>query len=255
MTGTQLIETYRKFFSDEYENLKRSVGDLLRETSESFGDRLRAKFEQVLRVTNESRVFWQKFVDIEPLSFATNDIFEDCALAREKLLDIMKIKQRAPLEKLNISEEVRRIVGRYAKHVSLIKRLSSEVDDAKRRIDDFKTKLTTSNVDDLERELFLQRATKTRHSTEVALLCDEFQTAKKDKAEAESARDGIRKDLGHYRRTTFLECQEIVNQYLETFGASFRLDRLKPANIRSGSTSTFGVVINRTFLNVSGTPL
>lgn len=253
LKGTQLIRTYRRFFSDEYEDLKRAVADLIRETSESFGDRLRAQFEQELRVSNESRAFWKMFVDIEPLSLASDDIFEDCALAREKLVDLMIAKQSAPLEKLKIPEEVRHIVDRYGKHVSSVDSLSPEVDDANRRIDEFKARLTTSNVDDLERKLILKRATKIRHSPDVATLCDEFLATKGNKAEAESARDGIRTDLDQYRRNTFHEYQEIVNGYLETFGASFRLDELRPANIRSGSTSTFGVVINRTFLNVTRT--
>lgn len=253
LNGSHLIETYQKFFSYEYDSLKKTVGDLLYEVGKSFGDALRAKFEQELRVVNESYVFWQKFLDIKPLSLATTEIFEDCAHARESVLRLVEAKQLTPLEKLDMTDEVRGLVNQYSRHVYDVEQSMANVNSDNKRIGEFKAKLEASNLEDLETQLILLRAIKTRHTPEVGLLCDEFLAAKREKAEAEKERDAIRNELNRYRRDTFVRYQQVVNQHLTTFGASFRLDGLKHVNIRRGSTSTYEALINKTVVGVVGT--
>lgn len=252
LEGSQLIETYRKYFGDEYKRLIRTIQELIDEISESLGDGRRASFEHELRVTNESRIYWREFVDVEPLSISTDAIFNDCTLVREGLLRVVETKKSAPLEHLSVSDDVNENVVRYNNHVTKMQHSMTTVDAINKRIDDFKAQLEASDVDELQRQLSRFQAVKNRHSPHVTSLCDDYLIARAQKANVESARDTTRLKLDEYRRSTFNRCQETVNRYLSTFGAHFRLGGLKPVNIRSGSTTTYGAVINRTSVGVFG---
>ena len=252
LNGSQLIEIYQKYFGDEYKRLKRTIQDLIDEISESFGEGRRARFEHELRVTNESRIYWREFVDVEPLSISTDAIFKDCALVREGVLRLVEAKNTAPLERLSVSDEVNEFVVRYNNRVTKLQRLMAAVDASNRQIDDFKVQLEASDVEDLERQLSRLQAVKTRHSPDVTSLCDDYLNTRAQKADVENARDGTRLELDEHRRSTFSRSQEKVNRYLSIFGAHFRLGGLKPVNIRSGSSTTYSAVINKTSVGVFG---
>ena len=252
LNGSQLIETYQRYFGDEYKRLIRSIQDLIDEISESYGDGQRARFEHELRVTNESRIFWREFVDVEPLNLSTNAIFEDCALAREGVLRLIESKKRAPLERSSVSDEEHQFVVRYNDRVTKLQRLMKTVDASNTRIDDFKAQLEASDVEELRRHQSRHQAIKIRHSPDVISLCDEYLTTRARKVDVESARVATRLALDEYRRGTFNRSQETVNRYLATFGAHFRLGGLKPVNIRRGSTTTYGAIINKTSVGVFG---
>ena len=252
LNDSQLIETYQTYFGDEYIKLKRLIQELYDQIVESFGDGLRARFEQELRVSNESRQYWREYVDAELLCLATDEIFEDCTLARDGVLKLIEAKVRAPIERLCISDELQDLVVHYNNHVSKLQQLMKTVDVTNRRIDDFKAQLEASDVDELKNRLSKLQAKKIRHSPDVAKLCDEYLVAKAQKVSAEERRDATRLALDEYRRNTFDRSQDTVNQCLATFGAHFKLGGLKPLNIRSGSTTTYGAVINTTSVGVFG---
>ena len=252
LNGSQLIETYQRYFGDEYKRLLRSIQDLIDKISESYGNGQRARFEHELRVTNESRIFWREFVDAEPLNLSTDAIFEDCGFAREGVLRLVEAKKGAPLERLSVSDEVNEFVVRYNNHVTKLQLIMTTVDESNRLIDDFKAQLEAIDVEELESRLYRLQAVKTRHSPDVTSLCDDYIIAKAQKAVVEKARDATRLKLDEYRRSTFSRSQETVNRYLSIFGAHFRLGGLKPVNIRSGSTTTYGAVINKTSVGVFG---
>ena len=152
----------------------------------------------------------------------------------------------------SVSDEEHQFVVRYNDRVTKLQRLMKTVDASNTRIDDFKAQLEASDVEELRRHQSRHQAIKIRHSPDVISLCDEYLTTRARKVDVESARVATRLALDEYRRGTFNRSQETVNRYLATFGAHFRLGGLKPVNIRRGSTTTYGAIINKTSVGVFG---
>jgi hypothetical protein len=95
----------------------------------------------------------------------------------------------------------------------------------------------------LQSDLTRLRATKSRHSVQIAPLCAAYLNEQNVKAPAETARDAARAALNQYRATIFPTYQAAINDCLRRFNAGFRLDSVTSSNTRGGSACTYNVLI------------
>ena len=71
------------------------------------------------------------------------------------------------------------------------------------------------------------------------------------KAATEALRADARIELDQYRKRIFPAYENIINEYLRRFAASFRLGAVRSVNTRSGSSASYCVVINQQNVNVT----
>jgi wobble nucleotide-excising tRNase len=95
----------------------------------------------------------------------------------------------------------------------------------------------SSDADDLNQELQRLDAAKSRHSDEIAPLCDAYMKVRDEKKAAEDEKREAREQLDAYRENAFPTYKTKVNYYLKRFGAGFRLGDVL-AQDRAGRAST-----------------
>lgn len=241
--GVSLIQHYQSYFSNEYAELKKAVDALLNEINAAHNENVPTEFERKLRISDERQQFWSRYCDIEEFAIDTVAVFEAWKNVRESIVSLLSKKQLSPLEKINIPKEVKDLIEVYSTHIKKIEEVNQQITNANRAINAVKKQADSAELNKLSAELDRLKATKRRHSPEMSQLCADYLEEAQAKAETEAKIEKIKGELEQYRKNVFPKYEKGVNDYLVKFGASFRLEKLRPQNIRGGATSTYSAKI------------
>ena len=244
LSTSNLIDHYRMYFSQGYARLKQDVAEMIEQLCSIHSEGKHAEFERAVRIVGERQRQWDKFLDLPSIEINTSPILHDWNNAFNSILSILQMKQNAPLERHVINEDVQNLVAAYGLHRSSMEEVNKSIIFANAKIREVQQQVQEANVDHIVTELARLKAIRARHSDHLALLCTEYLEEKEAKAQTERARDDARSALSNYRAKVFPALQEAVNTYLPRFNAGFRIAKLAPTNIGSGSSSTYSVVIN-----------
>ena len=262
LDGLRLVEHYRAYFSENYEALKKKIAEVQKDINEVHSSNAQLEFQRALTKCKDNQRFWSQYCDIGPIDTVPEEILQAWTSVREMVSSQMETKLAAPLERQELSEDLGVALKSYNDCRQTIKELCDRLLSANDLISDVKRRVQAGEPDEIKVKLNKLRASKARFSFEWASLCDSYLEEKRDKVKTETTRDKTRTELEHYRTAIFPELQDGVNAYLERFNAGFRLDKLAPGNIGSGSgaTCTYNLVINdvpievRREVDPSGTP-
>ncbi len=243
MHESSLVSHYRAYFSDAYSELKRTIAQTLEDFKETHNESVPEAFERQLRNVDQNRQFWTRFCEIEEFVFDTSQVFEDWRNLRDALSALVAEKQSSPLEKFQASAKTLALLTTYDDHLSAIRAMNQRIKKANRAIQGVKERAGSADVGTLTDTLNRLESIKSRHTPDIASACDAYLEELTAKSQTEKARDLTREKLNHHRQSTFSTYQGAVNQYLARFGAGFRLSNMRPANLGSGSTSTYDAQI------------
>ncbi len=252
LQSSPVIQHYRVYFSEAYATLKRTVSDALGAINRVHGGDAPAGFERAVRVAVERRQFWSRFCEAAEFTLDTAAIVRDWRAAREAVIAQLAAKQAAPLERLGLSDETRRLVATYEVHRGTIATLNQRLREANQAIGVVKERAATANSTVIADDLARLKAVRARHTPATAALCDEYLRERAAKEQTERRRDEARAALEQHRTAVFPGYQTAINLYLQRFNAGFRLDSVTYANTRGGPTCTYNVVINNTPVPVGG---
>ena len=252
LIGSPLIDHYRAYFSDEYNNLKREISEVLRDFNQTHRGEVGAAFERSVRVMGERTQIWGRFFDIPSLSIDTAAIAQDWQAARESIDALLTAKQSAPLEQIRLTDEVRTAVTKFEAHRVVLTGLNSQLVQANLEIPVVKEQAVEGNPALIQIDLEQRRAVKARHSPSISGLCEAYLAEKEAKAQTEQLRDAARVDLDQYRTSVFPGYQTSINEYLRRFNAGFRVTKMDPTNTRGGSACTYSAIIDNESVQISG---
>ena len=252
LTGSTLIAHYRAYFSAAYRDLKTAVADALERARRTHAGEVPAGFERAVRVAGERRAFWSRFCDVPEVQIDTAAVVRTWNAARDVVLAVLTAKQAAPLERRSLDQNARDAIAAYDALRQHITRLSETLVAANDRIRVVQEQAAGANPQTIARDLARLRATKARHTPDIASLCDAYLAEKAAKGQTEDARAAATVELNEYRTNAFPASQTAINVYLRRFNAGFRLDSVTSTSTRGGPACTYNVVINETPVPVGG---
>ena len=252
LRGSPILAHYRAYFSDAYASLKRAVADAIRTVEQAHGGDVPAGLERSVRVAIERRQFWSRFCEVAEVTIDTATIVRDWRAAREALVAQLAAKQAAPLERMEVSDQVRALVATYGAHRQTIASINERLRLANEAIGVARERAAAAKSDVLAQDLARLKATKARHEPEMARRCDLYLQERAAKEATERQRDQAKAALEQHRAQVFPGYQTAINLYLARFNAGFRLDSVTYANTRGGPTCTYNVLINNTPVQVGG---
>ena len=221
LTGLALVEYYRAYFSESYAALKESIVTALKNTKHTHSEGAHRTFERAIAAGREKQQFWAQYCAVPLIEIDTETVVEAWTTARAKVLDQLKAKLAAPLERQELTERLMSSLSTYNAYRQEIKSLNEALTSSNDLIAEVKQQAQLADATEILAELGRLKATKARHSPELAPLCDDYRQEKNDKARTETKRTEARSDLEEYRATVFPSLQDGVNEYLERFNAGF----------------------------------
>jgi wobble nucleotide-excising tRNase len=250
--SSEMIGHYRAYFGNAYVGLKQDVANTLSAFQRQHGGDAPAAFERAIRHLSDSAQFWSRFADIPAIDLRTAEIARVWSSARDAIMTALASKQNAPLDRQQLPVAANTAIAAYQQVQNEVVTLSERLQQANVAIRIVKEQAAVGNTAALESDVARLKATKTRHTEEIAPLCADYLAEKAAKAAAEQQRDAARTALDQYRANVFPAYQTAINDYLRKFNAGFRLDQITSQNIRNGSACTYNVVINNQPVPVAG---
>lgn len=249
--GSQLIEHYRAYFSQAYEDLKAAILEAGISVRDAHSGEIRSAFERNIRVSVQAHEFWRDFADLPDLNIDTAAIARQWNTAREAVLGQLRAKASAPLEEMALTVEARKQILHFRAMIEAVAKLSGQLVAANSKLDIVKEQAQADNLAALNEDLSKLRAQKARFEPEVELHCKAYLAEKSAKSVTEESRKDARTALDQYRDQVFQTYEANINDYLRRFAASFRIGEVQSVNTRSGSSASYSVVINQQNVNVS----
>nr|NUR38385.1 AAA family ATPase [Sphingomonas sp.] len=244
LRGSPLIAHYEAYFSEQYASLRDAVGDQGKLIAASLGGDVPAAFERAIRVAVQTQEFWSRFTVLEPIELDTAAIARAWNAARDAVLEPLRAKYAAPLDRFTLSDDATEKVQEYDRWLETVRLLSESLQNHNKTIELIREQAATADARALVRDLENLRASKARHNEPHAARCDAYAHEKAAKATTEGQREQARAALDNYRQNVFPAYEAAINDYLQRFNAGFRLGHLGSVNTRAGSACQYNVVIN-----------
>ena len=246
-----ILEQYRAYFGEEYAALRQRIGDELNNVISRHPVGVPLQMERALRKAMELRTFWESFADIPAITFDTESLIRDWQTARDGLVALLEAKHAAPLEPIELPNNLMATIERFRTGRHNLRELSEALLHANARIEAVKAQAATSDPRDLEQRLQRLVACQRRHSPTTAPLCEQYLQEKEAKATTERQRDQTRTQIEQHRATAFPHYQTGINAYLRDFGVGFSIERVAPADTRGGATCNYDVIINNVAIPIA----
>ena len=243
LSGSEIIAHYQSIFSQEYLGLKEEISTCLSDFGNEHRAELMTAFERNVRTLTENRQFWSEFIDVPEIDLDTalvTQLWRSCFETIKALLDA---KKESPLDAFFLNQEILDLVDEYHAVRNTVHDLSSSLAAVNERIEVLKESASGSNVATLEADLNRLKATKSRYSETVTVLCDDYLAEVALKTATEEERVSARAALDQYREQVFPQYQDAINRYLIKFNAGYRLEDVSSVNNRGGSSCNYSVLI------------
>ncbi len=245
LQGSPVIRYYQAYFSDAYASLKADIRAMGQGVAAEHGGDVPAGFERSIREAVENRDFWKNFIEVSEIGIDTAAVVRAWTAAREAVLSVLRAKAAAPLDAMELPDEVRKVISDYDEtQRSTVTALSDALQACNNPINLVKEQAAAADLSSLQANLVRNKAIKARFEPGVAALCDDYLTEKKEKVDTEAKRDAARKALDNYREEIFPAYEIAINAYLTKFGAGFHLSSVDSVNTRGGSAVSYNVVIS-----------
>lgn len=251
LAGSPLLHHYQAYFSEAYEALKTTITEAGKAFAEEHRGEVLGAFERSVREIGEARTFWGAYLDLPAFDLDTAAITRDWNSARDATLRALRAKFSAPLEASALDDTARAAIDLYDGRRRQVADAAGHLVERNGDIALVREQAAGANVPTAEADLARLQLIKVRHGGPVNALCDAYLAEKAEKTATEALRDAARVDLDNYRQNVFPAYQQAINDYIQRFGAGYRVDAVNSVNTRGGSSCTYSVVINQVAVPVT----
>jgi wobble nucleotide-excising tRNase len=218
-----IIRDYRAHFSSSYNELKATIARKREEINRVFGGDGVAEFLQQVALQDTKRTFWNKFATLPGDPYPLEEIRTRSANLRNVLIARIEQKAGAPLDSIDLSEDDARFIAEYDAVRTAVQQITDALVAVNVQIQALKEHTSTVNLHEIEEEIALLRAIKSRYSEPAEHLCQDLLEVKGRKVAAEERKSHCREALNAHTASIFPVYQAAINEYLEDLVRSSEL--------------------------------
>jgi len=238
LDGIELIQAYRSYFNQDYNQLKSDVSrltDLINTNcSNEVIDRLKSRFETASAVIDG----WKEHVEVIHPTFDENAA--RAALSNIKtLFDALKESKEVNLLDAVSSEENRSEVARNWQEVlDIVVACNDSIFNATAVLTDYKNNLAALSIENLQHQIRDLEWAKTRYRQDVLDLFSQLALEKSQDVSAKAEKQTKKDALNQIMQATLESYKDRINELLRSFGAQFLIPNID-FNYRGGLRSDY----------------
>ena len=244
-----LVKAYRAVFGESYNELKTSIGTIRAQIDGTFNETASANLNVVAEQYRNGVAFWSQHA-IPGLPEFPTTVSGTLLAVHSALTVLLDKKANAPLEPLELDTNSLSAIAAYDEQGEKVKGFNIALLAANEAIKAKKEEAGDGNLRPIKAGIERLKATKIRHSVQVAQLCEERARASKEKEALDRNKAAVREKLDAHVETVAKPYQQRINELLDDFNAGFTVDQTKhtfPAGI---ATSSYQIVINKKAVDV-----
>jgi wobble nucleotide-excising tRNase len=247
--GAPLVASYRAVFGEGYKQLKIRVSAMRSQIDLAFGEAAASKITLQAEQFRNGLEFWSQHAPLDLREYPSTA--SAAMLAVHSALDtLLEKKENAPLEPIELNSSSRTAVASYAQEQEKVRAFNTDIGSANRIITAKKIEAGDGNTVPIKTELDRLKATKIRHSQNVAQLCNERAQAIKDKAAIDVRKATVRGKLDTHTASVVRPYQNRINDLLDNFNAGFTIAETQHSYAGGVATSSYRLVINKKAIDV-----
>ena len=254
ISDNDLISAYQTHFNAAYNDLKSKVAANLVTIRSGTAPGIVGNFSQTAKTAAALATAWAEQVPTEPITFDAEAASTALAELQVLLLDLARKKQTSPAEPVGGVEEKYQATALWQKVVAPMRATNLAIKTATDNITEYKGKLASDNVQQLQQQMQVLQTTKRRYDAIVVELIGEIGTARTAAEAAEKAKKNARENLDALMKMILEKYEKIINVLLQKFGASFNIKGMG-ANFRGAAPrSEYGLLLRGKDVSVEGGP-
>lgn len=251
LDGIDLIQAYRSYFNQDYNQLKVAVAALSHQistcTSEGIIERLQASFATASAIIDG----WQEHVDIPPPEFDSEGARHALAEIRTQLDALRNAKEAKLLESVGSEEEKAELIEKWQRLIDIVASCNEGIDRALNLITTYKQGLAAVNQDDLRQSIANLEMAIIRYRQDVVDLFSQLDLAISQENGAKSEKQSKKDALNAIMQTTLENYKDRINALLGIFGAQFSIPNID-FNYRGGLRSNYNLHMRGTNIELAG---
>lgn len=244
LTGVDLIEAYRAYFSEEYNGLRRALTALREQVDTALSERAIAGVERTIDQNTAAVEFWSSYCMLTPPVMP--GVGDALRAVREAALALLDRKGAAPLDAITPDAAFTAAEARLASLQEAAAVYNEDVTAANAVIVARKQASQAADIKAVHGDLTRLRATKARHEPDGAGACRELEIAIAQKDVIEREKDTVKKKLDEYAKDVMSQYEKTINWLLGEFQAGFRITGTSHSFAGGTVSSSYKLLINDT---------
>ncbi len=227
ISGLELIQSYRSYFSKEYKNLKLKITGLEASFKSNIPHSLRSDIQERLKSNNNILDMWMEYIEISQINLDLSSFGDNLDAFRDTFLKVVHTKKENPLDVLGSNEDFNKCNGAFDNLNSVLSEYNDELNLTIKRIQEYKTSLILGDLDSLIDKIEKLEANKNLGSVYVQESINAYQKTVVEIKELDNKKKGLRKELNQEMVETLERYKGRVNELISSFNANFTIDQLK----------------------------
>lgn len=244
LNQSEIVSEFRKYFSKKYANHLANIRTLRDSLASSLGQTTMARFVTKIEEARKLHQFWTQYIELAAFDRTSGDVSQAWDQAQSQIASVLEKKLQSPLEKLDVSDELRKSVVAYNEVAEKVQSLSRSLGEANEKIKLRKSQTAEGDTASVKTDLERLRLTKLRYTSDIDQKCKDYVSAKIQKEALERDKEQARESLDKYRKSIFPDYEKTINDLLSKFNADFRLCQIEPINPKGRPSTNYALKVN-----------
>lgn len=240
LEGVQLIQAYRSYFNQDYNQLKSNVAALSglidATCSNEIINRLKARFETASAIIDG----WQEHVEVVPPVFDENTARGAFSNIRTLLEDLRNRKEVSLLDRIGEEDEKTAVAEEWQSILDVISMCNESITNAVLQITQYKDSLAALNIQELQQQIYDLDLAKIRYRQDVVDLLAQLAGQKTLDTDAKGEKQVKKDTLNQIMQATLESYKDRINELLRGFGTQFLIPNID-FNYRGGLRSDYAL--------------
>ena len=246
-----LIAAYKSVFSEGYRMLRDSVVSASEQINQGFGEAALARLDTFSEKHRSLIQFWSHHcqIDTSDLTFPESipGVLRELRNAAHSLL----LKKRQDLlETVTADASFLKAQNNLNAESTKIDAFNYAIRQANESIEAKKDMVGSASIVDAKKRLTYLKTIRTRYSSNVAALCEEYDHLVAKKNSIDNRKKEIRQQLDDHTSDVIRPYENRINQLLSAFNAGFTIAETKHNYSGGVATSSYQIVINQSFVEI-----
>lgn len=223
-SAVELLEMYRIFFDEAYVELQEAVEKVSRLVFQQTDLGQIDSFASARYRNNETLEQWREYVSVPSLNDERDELAQlSLSNMRDSLASLFARKTSSITEACGSEGDLEELERLWDQFVGVHNDENQVIQGARSAINEYKTSLDGSNLDERRNEVDGLRLTKLRYVPESVHLLDKAREAETRLKDAEKDKRDARNDLNTIMRDTLSQFKDTINEHLNSFNAEFQI--------------------------------
>ena len=251
LDAVDLIEAYRSYFNQDYNQLKSDVGRLDGMISGVCSDSIAERLKSNIDIACAAISGWQEHLQLELPIFRENDLRQRLIDLRSFLESLKQLKETNLLESVGSEADRNEALAKWQAIIDILNDANEGLRTAINQIATYKSSLAVVDIAELRRQIVNLELAKRRHEPAIVNLFAELATAQTAEATALAEKQTKKAQLNSIMQTTLTAYKDKINNLLRNFGAQFEISNID-FDYRGGLRSDYALYMRGAEIGLNG---